>query len=140
MIGQLRAKLLFNLTNALLGHAKRFGALLLLTEKLIDDAAAQDGGVVGLEPVHKARQGLKDGLAVLGTLHGDILAKSAIRDDRADCGPIGVTDRLVDADTARRHRAEACCDVIDVKVKVGGDGLWRGVLANDLSGLLKRGP
>ena len=140
VVSELRAKLLFNLPDALLGHAKGLGAAGLLTEKLVDNATTQDGGVVGLEPVHKARQGLKDGLAVLGALHGDILAQSACGDDRADCGPIGVTDRLVDADTARRHRAEACCDVIDIEVKVGGDGLWRGVLANDLAGLLKRGP
>ena len=100
VVSELHAKLLFNLTDALLGHAKGLGAAGLLTEKLVDNATTQDGGVVGLEPVHKARQGLKDGLAVLGALHGDILAQSAVRDDRADGRALGITDRLVDANTA----------------------------------------
>ena len=100
MVSELRAKLLLDLADALLGHTKGLGAALLLTEKLIDDTTAQDGGVVRLKTVHEGREGLKDGFAVLGALHRDILAQSAIRDDRADGRALGVTDGLVDAHTA----------------------------------------
>ena len=124
MIGEPRAKLLLDLTNALLGHAKGLGAALVVTSEASNNARAEDLGVSRLEAGSEGFEGLSDVLAVLCPLHGDVLAQSTRGDDGADGGSLLVAYRLVDAHTARGHGTQASCDVIDIEVEVSGDGLW----------------
>ena len=140
VVSEARAKLLLDLTNALLGHAKGLGAALVVASEASNNARAEDLGVSRLEAGSEGFEGLSDALAVLCALHRHILTQSTRRDDRADSGSLLVAYGLVDAHTARGHGTQASCDIIDIEVQVSGDGLWRGVLADDLAGLLKRGP
>jgi len=139
VVSELHAKLLLNLTNALLGHAKGLGAALLLTEQVVDDATAQDGCVVGLEALDKGRQSAGDSLAVLGALHARILAKLPVRDNGCDGATVS-GERLVERHSTGSHRGETLAHVIGVEVEVGSNLLWGRVSADGLLSLLERGP
>ena len=127
--GELDAKLLLDLANALLGDAEGLGASLVVAGQASNHATTKDLRVCGLEGGREGLQGAGDALAVLGALHGDILAQCGVGNDAADGRTVLVADGLVDADTARGHRREAGAHVVDVELEVGRDGLGAGVRA-----------
>lgn len=138
--GELDAKLLLNLTNALLGDAEGLGTTLVVASEASNHATTENLGMRGLEVSGEGLQRASDVLAVLGALHGDILTQRAVRDDGADGRTVLVAHGLVDGHTARGHRREAGAHVASVELQVGRDGLRRGVRAEGLLSFLEAAP
>ena len=140
MVSELDAKLLLNLANALLGDTEGLGASLVVAGQASNHATTKDLRVCGLEGGREGLQGAGDVLAVLGALHGDVLAQCGVGDDATDGSTVLVTHGLVDADTARGHRTQTGAHVVDVELEVCRDGLGAGVGAKGLLSLLEASP
>ena len=56
MVRELGAELLFNLTNALLGHAEGLSTSLVTASDLVHDATGEDGALTRVQGLHEGRE------------------------------------------------------------------------------------
>ena len=139
VVSELHAKLLFNLTDALLGHAERLGAAGFLTQKVVDDAATEDISMAGLQGRDEGIESRGDGLGVLGALHADILTQPGARDDGCHGATVSAQGS-VEGGATGGHGREALAHVLGLEAHMLCNLLWGRVIAQNLTSLLKSAP